>query len=72
MFGLVDIPNHIRTQLVLLCLGAFGFNFFLEHTMRAMFSAPKPPAKGYMMYGKQLQALGISQASAEGGKAKAE
>jgi len=60
-FGLVPIPNYIRTQLVVLCLGAFGFNFFLEHTMRAMFPAPKPPAKGYMVHSKLLAQWGIKQ-----------
>ena len=71
-FGLVPIPNHIRTQLVVLCLAAFAFNFFLEHTMRALFPAPKPPAKGYQMYGKQLKAMGISIDDAASVKAKEE
>ncbi|GAX79126.1 hypothetical protein CEUSTIGMA_g6566.t1 [Chlamydomonas eustigma] len=56
-FGLVPIPNHIRAQLVGLSLGAFSFNFFLEHTMRNMFPASKPPIKGYMIYSKQLKSV---------------
>ena len=71
LFGLVPIPSYIRSQIIILCLGAFGFNFFLEHTLRAMFPAPKPPAKGYMWHGKLLKQLGI-EVEVEGGKAKKE
>jgi cation-transporting ATPase 13A1 len=67
LFGLVPIPAYIRSRLIVLCLGAFGFNFFLEHTMRALFPAPKPPAKGYMWHSKLLRQLGISE---DTGKAK--
>lgn len=58
-FGLVDIPSHIRYQLVLFCLLAFSFNFVLEHTMRNLFPAPKPPSRGYMepVFAKKLKEI---------------
>lgn len=30
-FGMVPIPNHIRMQLFVLGIGAFAFNYLLEH-----------------------------------------
>ena len=73
MFGLVEIPSHIRWQLVVLCLGAFGINYLLEHTMRGLFPAKKPPAKGYLVHRKRLKQLGLLPAPTSGaGKAKQE
>ncbi|GFR45828.1 hypothetical protein Agub_g7192, partial [Astrephomene gubernaculifera] len=56
-FGMVEIPDNIKFQLVVLSCVAFLFTWHLERLLRALFPAPVPPPKGYMVYQADLQRL---------------
>jgi len=66
----VAIPRPLARQMLGLAAADLALTWAWEHALRAAFPAPRPPAKGFQAFPRELAALGLAGARAAGGAAR--
>eukprot|EP00878_Enallax_costatus_P016666 GHUV01017486.1.p1 GENE.GHUV01017486.1~~GHUV01017486.1.p1 ORF type:complete len:1230 (+),score=386.32 GHUV01017486.1:189-3878(+) len=67
-FGLVSIPMDLRIYLVVGAMVVLFTSFVLEHSLRQLFPAPKPPQKGYLVHSKEIRSIKAAKAKERKGQ----
>jgi hypothetical protein len=66
----VAIPRPLARQMLGLAAADLALTWAWEHALRAALPAPRPPAKGFQAFPRELAALGLPGARAPGGAAR--